>query len=277
MCKSLIAVNMSLPSPRSNNVLTACQIRNWFWNCFNEAVNKFAGAWPSERPPRHQPRSPAVALLTVPKWGWGTQRLTVWLLRICKLWAGISGPVPISEVPCTLDLFWSVCVWVSAFPFQLCSPPSPHPPPPQKIPATVEPHWEYCASQFGDLSWQSRRTVERWRPGCGLNLFNLHHCPQWRSWPTIALPPKFLHPPFVSPERWEKLVRFCQLAKARPPSCSQLPVSWHGGGRCRNGQVWFAITLEEQLLPGISTPPDRYGEKSKATFQIRPNLKRRVA
>lgn len=130
MCKSLIAVNMSLPSPRSNNVLTACQIRNWFWNCFNEAVNKFAGAWPSERPPRHQPRSPAVALLTVPKWGWGTQRLTVWLLRICKLWAGISGPVPISEVPCTLDLFWSVCVWVSAFPFQLCSPPSPHPPPP---------------------------------------------------------------------------------------------------------------------------------------------------
>lgn len=155
--------------------------------------------------------------------------------------------------------------------------PLPTPSPPQKIPATVEPHWEYCASQFGDLSWQSRRTVERWRPGCGLNLFNLHHCPQWRSWPTIALPPKFLHPPFVSPERWEKLVRFCQLAKARPPSCSQLPVSWHGGGRCRNGQVWFAITLEEQLLPGISTPPDRYGEKSKATFQIRPNLKRRVA
>lgn len=71
MCKSLIAVNMSLPLRKSNNVLMACQIRNWFWNCFNEAMNKFAGPWPSERSPQHRPRSPAVALLTIHKWEWG--------------------------------------------------------------------------------------------------------------------------------------------------------------------------------------------------------------
>lgn len=107
MCKSLIAVNMSLPSRRSNNVLTACQIWNWFWNCFNEAMNKFAGAWPSERAQRHQPKSPAVALLTVHEWG---QRVAVWLPRICQLWAGISVPAPTSEVPCISDLFWGMCV-----------------------------------------------------------------------------------------------------------------------------------------------------------------------
>lgn len=90
MCRSLIAVNVSLPSWRSNNVLTACQIRNWFWNCFNEVVNKFSGAQPSERPLWHQPRSPAVALLIVHKRGWDAQKVALWLLRICKLRTGIS-------------------------------------------------------------------------------------------------------------------------------------------------------------------------------------------
>lgn len=40
----------------------------------------------------------------------GTQRVAVWLLRICELWAGISILVPTSEVPCILELFWGMCV-----------------------------------------------------------------------------------------------------------------------------------------------------------------------
>ena len=84
--------------------------------------------WPSEGPPRHQPRSPAVALLAVHKWGQGTQTVVVWWLKICKLWAGILVPVSTSEVPsCILDLF-SCCV-CGMFSFHLHSP---HPPQPNK-------------------------------------------------------------------------------------------------------------------------------------------------
>lgn len=116
MCKSLIAVNMSLPSRKSNNVLTACQIRNWFWNCFNEAVNKFTG-------PGHLRGLSGISPNHLQWLCWpfinkdgSTHRAAVWLLRICKLWAWISVPSPTSEVPFTLDLFWGtrVCTHLPA-------------------------------------------------------------------------------------------------------------------------------------------------------------------
>lgn len=190
----------------------------------------------------------------------GTQRLAIRLLWICKLWARISVPVPMSEVPCILDLFWSVsvcvCVCISL------SAVFPLPPASEKYLWRKGLGWFFskvrgrftssflfppsmCRAALRVMSlplWIKMDRQQRGRPRCRINLFDLHHCLQRGSRPMITLLPKGLHPLFISPEGWEKLVRFCQLAKARPHSCSQGPVGWYGG-RGRNGPVWFAITL----------------------------------